>query len=94
MIVGEGIDPRIVTISSQSVLFGTETFLPEARVEKNFHYVTPEELSAEFAKNPKQKAEIVFLGAENREISSSLLKQYKNLKMKIAGPFIVLALTP
>ena len=94
VIVGEGIDPRIVTISSQSVLFGTETFLPEARVEKNFHYVTPEELSAEFAKNPKQKAEIVFLGAENREISSSLLKQYKNLKMKIAGPFIVLALTP
>ena len=94
VITGERIDPRIVTISSQAVLFGTNTFLTEERERKNFHYLSPEELEKSITTNPYRWVEIVFLGEENKQLASALLKKYPNMQMRPEGSFIVLALSP
>jgi hypothetical protein len=88
------LDQRVITISSQSVMFGTDTFLPERRLEKKFHYVSPDGLEREIEKNPRQWAEILFLGAENTEFASSLLKKYHDMQFAFRGEFLVLTLSP
>lgn len=89
------LDSRVISISSQSVLFGTGTFLPEARSKKNYRYVSPKQLEEEIAKNPYRWGEILFLGSEDRELVSFLTNKYKNIKIKIpTTEFITLTLTP
>lgn len=90
VIKNERIDPRIVTISSQSLLFGTNTFIQEERVRKNFHYVTPSELVAEFDKKVPDKAIIVFLKQDDTAFTSSLLRKYPQLKIAVPEDFAVL----
>ncbi len=37
-------DQRIVSISAQTIMFVTNTFLPEDRKEKNVFYILPDEI--------------------------------------------------
>ncbi|MBI4059467.1 hypothetical protein HY406_00175 [Candidatus Giovannonibacteria bacterium] len=93
IIRGERIDAKTITISSQSVLFGTETVLTAERDRKKFHYLSPEELQDKLALAP-QKAVIAFLKSENKEFVASLLKKHPDLKVKVPGDFIVLETAP
>ncbi|MBI2024037.1 glycosyltransferase family 39 protein [Candidatus Giovannonibacteria bacterium] len=93
VITGERLDGRIVSISSQSVLYGTNTFLPEERTRKNYHYVTPDGLEKAFEDSLPEKAVIVFLNTENKGEISYMLKKYKDMKITVHGAFIALSLT-
>ncbi len=95
LIEGERIDERIVTISAQSVLFGTGTFLPDARAAKKFTYLSPEELEARLtgpsAYSP-QHAYIVSLKKDNIEFLDKLREKLPNIIATAPLDFIVLEL--
>ena len=94
VIDGERLDSRIVTISSQPILFGTNTFLNEARARKNFHYVSPENLNAEFQKKLPEQAVVVFLRKDDANFAASLVKKYSRITLAIPGDFVALIISP
>ena len=94
VIDGERLDSRIVTISSQPILFGTNTFLNEARARKNFHYVSPENLNAEFQKKLPEQAVVVFLKKDDANFAASLVKKYSRVTLAIPGDFVALIISP
>ena len=90
----ERLNSRTVTISSQSVLFGTNTFLAEVRLRKNFHYISEENLNAEFKKKLPENAVIVFLNKDDISFAASLVKKYSRIRLMVHGDFIALIIFP
>lgn len=88
------LDSRIVTISSQPVLFGTGTFLPDARERKKYHYVTNEALGDEFQKKLPESAVIVFLKEDDAKFAAALVKKYSRIRLSAPGDFIALIVSP
>ncbi len=61
VIVDEGIDQRTVTISSQTILFITGSFLQTDRANKHYHYIRPQQLDETLAGLTGKKIVISFL---------------------------------
>ncbi|MBI2609572.1 glycosyltransferase family 39 protein [Candidatus Giovannonibacteria bacterium] len=95
-ITSERIDSRIVTISSQPILFETDTFLIEKRREKNFYYLAPDEVKQKLRSEFPEKAVIVFLNddPEDQKLMGDLLKEFNKFKVSFGGTFIALVAAP
>lgn len=94
VIKGERIDERIVSISAQSVLFGTGTFLPHERAAKKYFYLSPEELRSRFTASPPANAYIVFLKEDDRELIRALSNVYPAITASAPRDFALLRITP
>lgn len=88
VVINERIDDRVVTISAQTVLFITDTFLPERRAKKRFAYVRPEDIDRVII--PGDKFVIAFLDSFNNEVRGSVKKSHPELRAWAPSDFVIL----
>ncbi len=84
-----GVEVRGIPMSAQTVMFMTDTFGENGRLNKNIQYLVPPFYNLpEIQKN--DKAVISFLNGSDRELMRQFREKYPWLKTKAPGDFVIL----
>ena len=81
---------REVGTPAQTVMFATNTFRDESRREKQFEYLTRDQIQNISALSENQKTVIALFNGDNREFIKNLQKKFPELHIKVPGDFVIL----
>ena len=85
-----GTDIRGIPAPAQTIMFATDTFREDARLQKNVVYLTRGNWLNNLRVLPGQKILVAFLDGNDRQLIHAVEQRFPDLKVKVPGDFVVL----
>src|SRR3989338_7384593 len=86
-----GVEVHGIPMPAQTVMFATDTFREESRLEKNIFYLLPQDISGfQLPVANNRKVVIALLDGNDRKTKAKLEEKFPNMKFKTPGDFVVL----
>ncbi|MBI2121979.1 MAG: glycosyltransferase family 39 protein [Candidatus Sungbacteria bacterium] len=88
-----GTEVRGIPMPAQTVMFATDTFRQEKRIEKNIRYIPyyrgETSILDTIEISPQQKTVIALLDGHDREVKEKIREKFPNMKFKAPGDFVI-----